>query len=90
MPPLCTNSTEPLKEAVFEVSALFARVIVAVVRLVFIPTATAPPQQAELEVIVQSVAVTVESSPAKTAPPQQAELEEIAQFVVVTVESPPA
>ena len=68
MPPLFTNSAAPLEEAVFEISTLFARValavlrLVAVVRLVFIPTATAPPQEAEFKVIAQFVVVTVESS----------------------------
>ena len=36
-------SAAPLEEAVFEVNAHFDKVIVAMVRLVFIPTATAPP-----------------------------------------------
>jgi len=50
---------------------------------------TAPPEGAELEVIVQSVAVKAELPDARAAPPaEKAELEVIAQSVTMTVEAP--
>ena len=51
----------------------------------------APPElRAEFEVIVQSVAVTVEMLTAAMTPPNQAEFEVIVQFVVVTMDASPA
>ena len=51
----------------------------------------APPElRAEFEVIVQSVAVTVEMLIAAMTPPNQAEFEVIVQFVVVTMDASPA
>ena len=95
MPPSRTIIEPPLKEAKFEVITQFAKDAVlqkAAVRLVLpsavlLPTATAPPQEAEFEVMVQSVAVTVESPSMQIAPPPEAEFEAIVQFAAVTVES---
>jgi hypothetical protein len=88
MPPSRTISAAPLEEAVFEVSTQFAKVSVAVVSFfcsAFPCTATAPPVKAEFVVMVQSVAVTMESSSAATAPPLEAEFENIVHCAV-TVE----
>jgi hypothetical protein len=82
----------PIKEAEFEVSTQFPTVTIAVM-LLFSPTATAPtatappPTDAEFNVIVQSITVTVESPAAATAPPSTAELEVIVQSVTVTRET---
>ena len=90
VPPWSTSSAAPL-EAAFDTRTQFARTIVAVARLDVPLTATAPPQDASFEDIVQSVAVTVESSCVLTAPPHvAAEFEDIVQCIAVTVESPPA
>ena len=87
MPPLCTNSAAPSEEAVFELSTQCANVVVVADRLALSPTATAPPQAAEFEVIAQLEAVTVESPPAAMTPPNQAKFEVITQLEAVAEES---